>query len=117
MRDLLSGLLCLCLVFLLVLETGCTSAAIGDVSYGNRTLTVPVSSTADPVDAFIQVTVYKIRDLHQQELTTVQQPVHLASGENTLQVPLSLEPGSYKLYIYILKPGERQTAAIRDIVV
>ena len=96
---------------------GCTSATIGDVSYGNGTLTVPVTSTATPAGTFIQVTVYEIRDFRQLETKTVQQPVTLGAGETRVQVPLSLSPGQYKLYIYILTPGERQTATIRDIVV
>jgi len=117
MRDVLTGIGVTSLLVILTLFAGCSSVAIGDVSYGNGTLAVPVTSTSGPSDAFIQVTVYTITDFHQEELITIQQPVSLATGINTLTVPLPLEPGRYKLYIYILKPDERQTATIRDIVV
>ena len=105
------------LVLLLAAAAGCSSAAIGEISYGNGTVTVPVTSTGDPCDALVQLTVYEVRDFHQQEMTTIQQPVTLEQGENCVQVPVALGPGSYKIYIYVLKPGERQTATIRDIII
>ena len=117
MPERLFTLLACALVLILAAGTGCTSVTIGEVSYNNGTLTVPVTSPAGPVESFVQVTVYEIKDFHQQEMRTVQQPVTLAAGENPVQVPLSLDPGTYKLYVYILTPGERQTATIRDIVV
>ncbi len=100
-----------------ILGAGCTTSTIGDVVYDNGTLQVPITCTGETGDMFIQVTVYRIADFHQEELASVQQPVTLVSGENRVSVPLPLSPGSYKLYIYILTPGGRQTATIRDIVV
>ena len=111
--------LCFCctLLVLLLLGAGCTSPAIGEVSYTNGTLLVPVTSSRESVDAFVQVTVYEIADLRQQEMTFRQVPVTLRQGENKISVPLPLPPGTYKLYVYILTPDDRQTATIRDIVV
>ena len=110
---------CFCgvLIILLLLGAGCTSTAIGEVTYTNGTLLVPVTCSGEPTDAFVQVTVYEIRDLHQQEITFRQVPVTLRQGANEVLVPLSLPLGTYKLYVYILTPGDRQTATIRDIVV
>ncbi|PKL64938.1 MAG: hypothetical protein CVV32_05120 [Methanomicrobiales archaeon HGW-Methanomicrobiales-3] len=105
------------LLVLILLGAGCTSPAIGDVAYTNGTLLVPVTASSGSADAFVQVTVYEITDLHQQEMTFRQVPVTLRQGENKISVPLDLPSGSYKLYIYILTPGDRQTATIRDIVV
>ncbi|MCK9580781.1 MAG: hypothetical protein M0Q92_10085 [Methanoregula sp.] len=110
-------LFCCAILVLFLLGAGCTSTVIGDVSYRNGTILVPVTCTNEPVDAFVQVTVYEIRNLHQQEMTFLQVPVMLQNGDNEVAVPLTLQPGSYKLYIYILTPDERQTATIRDIVV
>lgn len=105
------------LVLLLAAAAGCSSAAIGEISYGNGTVTVPVTSSGGPCDALVQLTVYEVRDFHQQEMTTIQQPVTLEQGENCVRVPAILGPGNYKIYVYVLKPGERQTATIRDITV
>lgn len=105
------------LLVLFLLGAGCTSPAIGDVAYTNGTLLVPVTASTGSTDAFVQVTVFGIADLRQQELTFRQVPVTLRQGENEISVPLDLPSGTYKLYIYILTPGDRQTATIRDIVV
>lgn len=111
------GFWCTLLVLLLLLGAGCTSPAIGEVSYVNGTLFVPVTAGSGSADAFVQVTVYEIADLRQQEMTFRQVPVTLRQGENEISLPLDLPSGTYKLYIYILTPGDRQTATIRDIVV
>ncbi len=108
---------CCILLVLLLLGAGCTSNAVGDVAYRNGTIFFPVTCSGEPGDAFVQVTVYEIKNFHQQELTFLQVPVTLKPGENEVTVPITLPPGAYKLYVYILTPGERQTATIRDIVV
>lgn len=105
------------LLIIFLLGSGCTSTTIGDVAYRNGTLAVTVISTGEPTDVFVQVTVYEIKDFQQKELTTRVAPVTLRRGENMVLVPGTLLPGKYKLYVYILKPDERQTATIRDIEV
>jgi hypothetical protein len=112
-----TGFFVVALLFLFLLVAGCTSTTIGDVSYQDGTLLVPVTSTDEISGAFVQVTVYEIRDLHQQELTFFREPVTLHAGTNRVSVPAQLPPGTYKLYVYVLTPGDRQTATIRDIEV
>jgi hypothetical protein len=107
----------LALFALIVLSTGCTSLAIGDVYYRNQGLLVHVSNNGDPVDAGIQVRIYEIKNLNQRELTVVGIPVLVRKGENEFIVPVTLEPGTYKLYMYLTINGERKTAGIKDIVV
>jgi hypothetical protein len=114
------SLVCLAASALLVialLGAGCTSATVGDVKYRNGTILVPVTNTGEPGEAYVQLTVYGVRDLRQQELTWFQEPVVLRRGGNTVVVRGDLPPGSYKLYIYVVKDGERKTAVIRDIEV
>jgi hypothetical protein len=107
-----------CIVLMLVLAaTGCTSTITGDVTYRNGTISIPLENTGEPQDAFVQVTVYEIKDLQQQQIMVLQTPVYLRQGHNEILVPGTLPPGTYKLYVYLLNPGERQTATIRDIVV
>jgi hypothetical protein len=106
----------LVLLFILI-GTGCTSSSIGDAAYRNGTLMVSVVNQGEPTDAFVQVTVYEIRDLHQEKSDVLQVPVTLRRGPNEVSIQKTLPPGRYKLYVYLLKPDERQTATIRDIVV
>lgn len=106
---------CAFLVVLMIASTGCTGVSIGEVSYSKGMLDVPVTNTGAESEAFVQVTVYEIVDFHQQEFLFVQEPVTLNTGENAVSVPVDLPPGDYKLYVYVLKPGERETATIRDI--
>jgi hypothetical protein len=110
-------LACSAMLVLLLAGAGCTTTSIGDVAYRNNTLIVSINNSGAPVDAFVQVTVYEIRDFNQQKLTVLQAPATIRQGPNEVLVPAELPPGSYKLYVYILKPGERETATIRDIVV
>lgn len=105
------------LLVLVLLGAGCTSTAIGEVTYSNGTIIVPVTCTGEPGDAFVQVTIFEIKDFSQHELTFLQVPVTLRQGENEVLVAAPLPAGTYKLYVYVLKPGERQTATVRDIVV
>ena len=108
---------CSVIIILLLACAGCTSTTIGDVAYNDGSLNIGITSHDGGGDAYIQVTVYEIKNFHQQEMQYLQQPVTLAPGSNTVQVPVTLPPGTYKLYVYILKPGERETATIRDITV
>jgi hypothetical protein len=69
------------------------------------------------VNAGIQVRIYEVKDLSQRELTVTGIPVTVRSGENVISVPVSLKPGTYKLYVYLTVNGERRSAGIKDIMV
>jgi hypothetical protein len=109
------SLLLLCV--LLVAISGCTTTAIGDARYSNGEILVNLTSSSETADAWMQVTCYRIEDLHQTEVLVVDSPVSLKTGESKITLPAHLEAGSYKLYIYLIRNGERNTAVIRDIVV
>jgi hypothetical protein len=104
------------LIVLVVLAAGCISFSIGSVSYSNNNLTVYVISSS-PANASLQIRVFQIQDLVQKEEGVPIVPVTLEGGVNAIAVPLHLEPGTYKLYIYLIVDGTRETAVIRDIVV
>jgi len=105
----------LCILF--VLCAGCTSLAVGDVIPVQDGVLVNVTNSGDPVQAGVQVRVYQIHGMEQKELTNTGIPVNLARGENIVTVPVRLEPGAYKLYVYVTINSERRTASIKDIVV
>jgi len=102
---------------LLVLSSGCVSTEVGDAKYQNNGILVNVNSTSAMPDTFIQVTIYEAKGLQQQESLYVTSAVNLTKGENTVFFPAPLQPGTYKLRIYLIQNGERKTAVIRDIVV
>ena len=110
-------LLCTVALTGILLAAGCLATEIGDVNYNNDTITVSVTNNGEPSVGYLQVTVYELRDLHQEEKTVLMVPVTLQSGSNRVDVLKTLSPGTYKLYVYILIDGDRKTAVIRDIVV
>ncbi|MCX6691265.1 MAG: hypothetical protein NTW33_04245 [Methanoregula sp.] len=105
------------LCIILVLSAGCTSLAIGDVTPTDQGMKVHVTNSGDPITAGIQVRVFRIHELTQQELTNTGVTATLNQGENVVNVPVRVEPGTYKLYVYVTMNGERKTASIKDIVV
>jgi hypothetical protein len=105
-------------IFILaILCAGCVSTNVGDASYSNGSVMVRITNTGDPIPVTIQVTAYRIQDLHQQMYTIAGAPVTIPAGETVVTVPVELEPGTYKLYIYVLRDGDRKNAVIRDITV
>jgi hypothetical protein len=105
------------ILVLALLCAGCLSMNVGDISYRNHSVMVQITNTGDPADVSVQVTAYRIQDLHQQVYSIVESPATLRSGETDVMVPVGLEPGTYKPYIYIFRDGDRKTAVIRDITV
>jgi hypothetical protein len=106
----------LLLIFFMVLS-GCVSTSIGEVGYAGDGLTAKINNPDGPSDAFVQVTIYQVTGLTQQEYSVVMAPAKLLTGSNTVLIPVALGPGTYKLKMYLIQNGERKTAVIRDIVV
>lgn len=104
-------------LFAALLLAGCTSTEIGDVAYANQSLVIGITHTGDPLEAHVQVSVYRLANLTQEAQEILGAPVTLVPGKNTLSVPARLGPGSYKLFVYLIKDGDRKTAVIRDITV
>lgn len=97
--------------------SGCTTVSIGNSGYANSSLSLTISNDGAPSGGFIQVTVYEISNNRQEETGTFFAPLDLKQGENTAYIPVTLKPGQYKLYFYLIQNGERKAAVIRDIVV
>lgn len=110
-------LICLGILSVTLLFSGCTTIGIGEAEYVNNTLSLPLTNSGGPSEGYIQVTVYEINHNQQEETAVLYAPLTLQQGENTALIPGTLEPGQYKLYIYLIQNGERKAATIRDIVV
>jgi hypothetical protein len=111
------ALICLGVLFVTLLFSGCTTISIGTAEYANNTVSLPVTNTGGPSEGYIQVTVYEIKNNQQEETDVLYAPLALKQGQNTALIPGTLEPGQYKLYIYLIQNGERKAATIRDISV
>jgi len=96
---------------------GCLSLGINDVRYDGSALSVRASNSGEVREAAIQVTVFRMKDLAQAEVVTETRTIQLASGVHEYTIPLSLPPGSYKLYIYLIVDNDRKASVIRDITV
>jgi hypothetical protein len=105
------------IVFCFIFLAACVSTTIGEVAYSGGNLTIPLIHSGGPSEGYIQVTVYQIVNNQQEEKETLYAPVSLHQGENTASVSGVLEPGQYKLYIYLIQNSERKAATIRDLVV
>lgn len=103
---------------LLVLSSGCLStASIGPVMYDGSSLQVQVTNTGDAGDAAIQVNVFRFQDFRQVEVTRRILPVRLGEGTGVYSIPLPLDDGSFRLYLYVIAGNNRQAGAIQDITV
>ena len=108
-------------VFFLLLPVlffaGCVSTPVGNVSYADGNMTVAVAHTGTPMNAGVQVRIFSLGEFEQHELLTTGTDLTLVEGENSAILPVRLDPGRYKLYVYLTANGEREAAVIRDIVV
>ncbi|WP_321508560.1 hypothetical protein [uncultured Methanoregula sp.] len=103
------------LIGISVLAVGCVSTNVEDVGYRDGNVSISITSSSGAADAYIQVTVYKVKDLRQEEVAVFGKPVTLVPGENLITIPGQMTPGQYKLCIYVIQNSERRAAVIRDI--
>lgn len=108
------GLSCLCII---ALTAGCTGIGFGEVTYANGALQIEVDNPSEPTEATLQVTIFKTGSFGQEEIETIIKVEKFQEGTNTFSFPVALEPGTYKLYLYLLKGDERTAAVIRDLQV
>ena len=105
---------CLCMI---LAAAGCTSVSVGDVAYTSNNLTATISNPGTPLSVGVQATVYSLSEFGQDELSYNATTANLSGSENTVVIPLHLDPGKYRIFIYITDNGERISAVIRDITV
>jgi len=102
---------------LLTLSPGCLSASIGRVMYNGSSLQVQVTNNGGPGDAALQVNVFQFQDFRQVEVTSITLPVRLEAGTGTYSIPLALDQGTFRLYLYVTTGNDRRAGVIQDITV
>ncbi|WP_148208201.1 hypothetical protein [Methanosphaerula palustris] len=89
----------------------------GTISYTPGALHLNVSGAENRTDAVLQVTVYALQDLQQQEIYKQADYISVKKGENSYTESMTLDPGSYRVYLYLTYGNERKAAVIRDLKV
>ncbi|MDD1661106.1 MAG: hypothetical protein LUO97_04070 [Methanomicrobiales archaeon] len=112
-----SVLLLVALLAILSLSSGCLSVSIGKVAYTGGVLQVQVMNTGGAGDAALQVNVFRFQDFRQVEVTRETLPIRLERGTGTYSLPLPLDDGSYRLYLYVTAGNDRRASVIQDITV
>ncbi|MDK2974819.1 MAG: hypothetical protein PWP08_1190 [Methanofollis sp.] len=107
-----SAIVCLCT---LVWVGGCTGIGFGEVTYSEGQLLVMVDNPSEPVEATLQVTIFRTGDFKQTEVANIVEGETIQTGQTSYTFPVDLEPGVYKLYLYITKGNARTVSVIRDI--
>ena len=100
-----------------IVSAGCLSYSIGAVSYDGSAVHVSVDNKGDARDVAMQITVFDLSDFKQVEVDKIVRSVHLVPGTNDVTFDTSLEPGPYRLFIYMMQDGERLGCVIEDIEV
>jgi hypothetical protein len=112
-----SALLLAAFLALLALSPGCLAVSIGQVTYDGSSLRVQVTNSGSPGDGALQVNVFQFRDFRQVEVTRITLPVHMETGTGTYAIPLALDRGTFRLYLYVTTGSDRRAGVIRDITV
>ncbi len=96
---------------------GCLSYSFGAVAYDGEELKVQVFNAGEPREVVVQATIFQIREFSQVEVYKKAEYMFLEQGENEYRIPIDLEPGTYKLYLYVMIDGNRAATEIRDLEV
>jgi hypothetical protein len=97
---------------------GCLQSSLGDVRYDGEQLHIKATNDGATAQATLQVTVAQVRDLGQTEIIRDATFIQFEQGQREYLFPVGhLEPGTYKLYIYITVDGDRRVSEIRDLTV
>jgi hypothetical protein len=112
-----SVLLLVSFLAILSLSTGCLSVSIGRVGYDGSALQVQVTNTGGATDAALQVNVFRFQDFRQVEVTRKTLSVRLERGTGTYAIPLALDGGTFRLYLYVTTGNDRRASVIQDITV
>lgn len=105
------------LLAMLAVSAGCLTYSIGTVLYDGDVVHVSVDNKAEARDAAMQITVFDLSDFKQVEVDKIVRSVHLDAGINDVTFDVNLQPGPYRLFIYMMEDGERLGCVIEDVEV
>ncbi|HJK03378.1 MAG TPA: hypothetical protein O0X30_04085 [Methanocorpusculum sp.] len=100
------------LTLAIVLTVGATSIDADDPVYINGKLVTAFEYNGEPRDVWVQCTISRVDDLFAEEQVggLMTNAPTFTSGRNICEFPIELEPGTYKVRIYV---RERNEGAVR----
>ena len=110
-------LLVFALLLVSVLGSGCMNLVPGDVTYQPGSLAFTIRSEGTLPDGVLEVAVFRLQDFKQAELYRNADSFPLKAGANEVTVPLTLQKGNYRCFIYISTGKTRYPVVIRDFEV
>ncbi|MCX6699110.1 MAG: hypothetical protein NTV68_04150 [Methanomicrobiales archaeon] len=102
------------LLFVSVLAAGCINQVPGDVTYQSGSLTFTIKSEEPIPDGVLEVAVFRLKDFNQVELFRNADNFPLKAGDNVFTLPIVLQKGNYRCFIYIRSGTNRYPVVIRN---
>ncbi len=102
------------LMFVLVLGSGCIDQVPGDVTYRGGTLTFTIRSEEVIPDGVLEVAVFRLQDYRQVELYRNAEYFPIKTGNNEITIPIELQNGNYRCFIYTRSGTTRFPVVIKD---
>jgi hypothetical protein len=90
-----------------------TNVGVGDISYENSGFQIPID-VREGADVLVQVMIYDVSGLHQEEMQLILERVSLSYGHTAIFIPAPLPEGSYKAHIALFQDGKRLAGRILD---
>jgi hypothetical protein len=100
-----------------IVSGGCLAYSIGTVSYDGSAVHVSVDNKKEARDVAMQITVFDLSEFEQVEVDKIVHSVHLDAGMNDVAFNTVLQPGPYRLFVYMMENGKRVGCVIEDIEV
>jgi hypothetical protein len=94
---------------------GCLDEPIGQVTYDGQQLVIEAQNDGVSSQAVLEVKVYRAESLGQTEVFSKVEYVQFNAGANEFRVPVDLDSGTYKAYIYLSTENGRRGSVIRDL--
>jgi hypothetical protein len=97
-----------------VLVSGCMNLVPGDVAYKSGSLTFTIRSEEAIPNGVLEVAIFRLQDFSQVELSRNADNYPLNAGDNEVTIPIALQSGNYRCFIYISSGNTRYPVVIRD---
>ncbi len=104
-------------LMVVIVSAGCLTYSICTVSYDGSAVHVSVDNKKEARDVAMQITVFDISGFEQVGVNKIVRSVHLDAGMNDVAFDAALQPGPYRLFIYMMEDGKRLGCSIEDIEV
>lgn len=112
-----ASLIILALLSLSVLSSGCIGGFFRDVTCDGNEIVATGDWNGGPTEGVFQVIIFRLEGITQNEVASKTLLVDLSQGENRIVMPVDLEPGSYKFFVYLFVDGERKAGIIREFTI